>query len=334
MNNAKDIFDQIRKGGIDYIKNSMLNKQFEHTWIDCKQKHNKGTGILHDDDIKNFAKALSGFANGMGGVLIFGLIAKKEGNGDDAIDIVTKIQSIKGLKLFESQLREKESRLIARGIPGVEYKTLETGDDEGVLLLYIPEGSNPPYMVLKNRLFYYRAGDSFRQMDLLQIESHVLKKIKPDLHLRVNMRSRGGGGAQADRDRLNLDFKIVNEGWGVAKNVFLRILIGKNSKYRLIRSASLDHRWQILGRSKDKICDWTYDKVVHPTIYVTPDSLILEYERGHGVDYDGIPSFKIDFLLCADNMPVKKISVTEESHEMFCRFASLKTKDLLSKYVT
>ena len=116
MSNAKVIYDQIQ--GIEQIK-AMLSKPSEDTWIECKVKSNPSHANLDESDKSNFAKCISGFANTSGGVLIFGLEAKKDKNG---YDLITGIKPIKSLTAFEAALRELEPRIIERAVPEIEYK--------------------------------------------------------------------------------------------------------------------------------------------------------------------------------------------------------------------
>jgi len=54
----------------------MINRrQEEHLQLEFKTT--KGPGMTSPDDRRNFAKALSGFANSSGGILIWGIVAKK-----------------------------------------------------------------------------------------------------------------------------------------------------------------------------------------------------------------------------------------------------------------
>ena len=84
MDAAKEIFDtligfkQADSSGkppqeqlIDYCK--QVPGSVERAHVDFKEKHDRRDSKLADDDKKNLAKAVSGFANTGGGVLIWGI---------------------------------------------------------------------------------------------------------------------------------------------------------------------------------------------------------------------------------------------------------------------
>ncbi|MDA1190326.1 MAG: hypothetical protein O3A46_01435 [Candidatus Poribacteria bacterium] len=80
--NAKALFDQIKKQGSKRIQAIIDENDLEHWMIDYKEK-SKGHGegetrkidaepwTLAADDKKNYSKALSGFANGGGGIILW-----------------------------------------------------------------------------------------------------------------------------------------------------------------------------------------------------------------------------------------------------------------------
>ena len=69
--NANLIFEKIINQGYNAIKKMIDEPQVENLWLDFKQKSDTdGSAKLSESDKGNFAKALSGFANAAGGVLI------------------------------------------------------------------------------------------------------------------------------------------------------------------------------------------------------------------------------------------------------------------------
>ena len=212
MSNARKIYEQIVN--LDYVQQHMIGKRPEDTWLDCKRKSHPTNGSLDESDRSNFAKALSGFANTSGGVLIFGLDAR---SNDEGIDIIQTLNPISNLNLFESELRETESRIVERAIPGIEYKKfiIDHDGDRGIIVIYVPEGPNPPYRSLVDKEFYVRTGDSFGPCDVSQIESLLFKKMKPDLDVKIFIKF--------ENIFLDIYFQITNIGYSVAKHTLLEL---------------------------------------------------------------------------------------------------------------
>jgi len=203
MDSAKILFDKIT---LAYINAEMLGKQFENNILECKQKDSPENGNIEIGDKAKFAKCLSGFANTGGGVVVFGLDARKQ----DGIDEITAIVPISELKKFESGLREIESRVVERNIQGVEYKRLEAEPEKGLLAVYVPQSLTPPHRSLVDRHFYIRAGGTFQPLDLPLIEDLFHRRRRPALSFLA--RNVGDG-------RIWIYLKNIGE--GTARDPFL-----------------------------------------------------------------------------------------------------------------
>ncbi len=83
MNNAEEIFESIRIKGYEGINAYVTSPgMIEDSHLEFKEKSNPKNANLSDDDQTNYSKALSGFANSDGGVLIWGITCKKENDMD------------------------------------------------------------------------------------------------------------------------------------------------------------------------------------------------------------------------------------------------------------
>lgn len=175
--NARLLYEKL---DLTYINENMVGKEFENNWLECKEKSRASHGGLDEAEQAYFAKALSGFSNTAGGVLIFGLEARKR----DGIDQIQSIKPIQQLKRFESALREYESRAVERPVPGVEYRAIRTGEsDEGMLATFIPQSPHVPHRSLKDKDFYLRAGGVFSSLPLTLIEDLLFRRVRPQLNI-------------------------------------------------------------------------------------------------------------------------------------------------------
>lgn len=203
MDSAKILFNKIT---LDYIKAEMLGKQFENNWLECKRKDKPENGNIDIGDKARFAKCLSGFANTGGGVVVFGLDARKR----DGVDEITALAPIHEVRKFESGLREIESRIVERNVPGVEYKTIETAPGKGLVKVYIPQSSTLPHRSLVDHHFYIRAGGTFQPLDLPLIEDLFQRRLRPVLSLEAKI-----------ADSLHVYVYLQNNGEATAKNPYL-----------------------------------------------------------------------------------------------------------------
>jgi predicted HTH transcriptional regulator len=126
--------------------------------MDFKQKHDSRRPELDDDDKKNLAKAVSGFANSGGGVLIWG-IEDKTLSPRPITDIQTFVSSVLALaaQATDPTVLNIDSAWIA---------TDPETSGNGFGLILIPESTLPPHRVIlklesiKNH-YFIRSGDSF-----------------------------------------------------------------------------------------------------------------------------------------------------------------------------
>ena len=206
MNASKILFDKLT---LEYIQNEMIGKEFENDHLECKLKSRPERAETDKDDELNYAKTLSGFANASGGVLIFGVKAKKEND----IDVITDIIPITDVRKFESRLRELESRIIERPIVGIEYHSIFSSGQDGLVAVYIPQSLWPPHRSLKDSKFYIRAGGSFHSLDLVLIEDLFFRRrFKPRLDLDIFVRDAG-----------YILVSVKNDGEASAKNLYVVI---------------------------------------------------------------------------------------------------------------
>lgn len=294
MGNARLIYEQIKD--LDYINSNMVGKEFENTWLDCKKKSRPDKENIDDSDKKNLAKAISGFANTSGGVLIFGLDARKIGG----IDKIEAIDPIKGISKVESQLRECETRIVERNVPGMEYSIIFTkkSEDEGIIKIFIPVGGMPPYRSLKDNKFYIRAGDSFCPIDLPQIESLVLRRIKPDLVQEILIKPVPGYEIKENLS-FAINIRVKNTGEVIAKHVLFQLRIGTDYArfYNIVNSTLPGLKAVEYEEEKQIVYHKALDRVIHPLEEVLLQPIQIKFPSD-----ESTPHFFVKLVLFAENM--------------------------------
>ena len=161
---------------IEYCKHVLGAIEGQHH--DFKEKHNRTNSQLAIDDQKNLAKAVSGFSNSGGGVLIWGL--------ENRTLSPKPICDIQG---FVSSLLQLAPQLTDPTVPGIEGDWLgadNNNPNEGFGLIYIPESPLPPHRVLLNHkeiknYYYIRSGEDFVVASHIQLEDMFGRRPKPVL---------------------------------------------------------------------------------------------------------------------------------------------------------
>jgi hypothetical protein len=116
---------------------------------------------LHADDRKNLAKAISGFGNGDGGLIIWGVDCRQGARGD----LPGPPVPIADVAAFKALIENAVGGLTLpphAGVLSLELPHPAEGRG-GFVATLIPAGLDVPYQALHPRLEYYmRAGSSFR----------------------------------------------------------------------------------------------------------------------------------------------------------------------------
>ncbi|MBI5175981.1 MAG: ATP-binding protein [Candidatus Melainabacteria bacterium] len=167
---------------------------------------------MSKDDKQNLSKALSGFANASGGILIWGVKATEV---KDSPDVAQKLMPIKNLKRFITDLNTLSPQLVSPFLENVSHKPiLEAGhSDTGYVITFIPEGGNEPHMATGANLqrYYCRTSSTFMKMSHAMVADRFNRIAKPDLRLCFSYLPAGHGM------KARIMIGIVNMGLAIAR---------------------------------------------------------------------------------------------------------------------
>ena len=91
MTRAYDLFESIRVGGFDYVEQMIKDEVTEELFLDYKRSATAHPNRKLDiSDSKNFSKAISGFGNSDGGVIIWGVDCRRDAELGDVPDSPSK----------------------------------------------------------------------------------------------------------------------------------------------------------------------------------------------------------------------------------------------------
>lgn len=241
--------------------------------------------FTNKDDKKNYAKALSGYANSDGGIIIWGIDARRNSNG---INCAIEVKGISDAKLFLTKLIEFSGQFVSPIVDNVEHKIIKIDRTKAVVGSYIPASDIGPHMAKAGEDRYYkRSGDSFYKMEHFDIEDMFGRRKKPILRLCTAVKKGGEDRGPGYHDyRGIVRVYVENIGRGIAKYTYLAFTI--NSPYQIYHGMSKvmkDHQ------GKYKFTHST-DSVIHPgtmeemaliefgyaKTQQTYDDLIIQYE--------------------------------------------------------
>jgi hypothetical protein len=262
--------------------------------------------LSHTDDRRNFARALSGFANTSGGIVVWGVSAKKNADSADNIDCAQKSDPVPKISLFCSRLQSLTGAWIDPPVKGVRHRPLPVDEatDEGFALTYVPQSESGPHIVTLNKeyRYYMRVGDSFEPMPHSHVADRFFRKRRPKLKLYLSNRdSRVGRIGERNFLLVDLIIGIENEGKAIAKYPYLLVKVHKPFE------VSLDGLFQrrdglrkLRHQHPDEPHRWAADgnDVVHPESYLEVAKIVGKIEDLDGGDYSPVV---IDYQIMAED---------------------------------
>src|SRR5947208_7513364 len=130
MGRAEEIFEKVKQEGEAAIDEFIVTRQSEELYLDFKRSADNGRGprVLHENDRNNLAKAISGFGNSEGGVVIWGVDASRDLDFADVARLKTPIENV---VRFVSWLEANISGRTLPAHPGVQNHAIGTGEGNG-----------------------------------------------------------------------------------------------------------------------------------------------------------------------------------------------------------
>jgi len=244
-----ETFDQLDWATIaSYVE----SKQEEHLHLDFKTLRN--AELTSGDDRRNIARCISGFANSSGGIIIWGIDARKNSDG---IDCATAIVELRKPAVLVSRLNTLSGDATSPIIDGLRHKPIgNTESGGGVVATFVPETDGGPYMALLGEQRYYkRSGDSFYQMEHFDLEDMFGRRQKPNLEI-IIQQSKVENGIE-DHSIL-----VKNNGRAVARHAGFLLTL-QNVEIKEVDGAELENISHINdGRS---VVGWNNAiGVIHP----------------------------------------------------------------------
>jgi len=200
--NSLDTESSLRKLAID--------RREEDLYLELKEKENRTTGTIGDGDRESFSKAVAGFANADGGVLIFGVRTKRI----DGVDRAHKLKPILDAETFRGRLMDSLFSATQPYVDGVRIELIPATNGGGSYLrCLIPASDKPPHRAMHaGREYWVRTSTGFRRMEHFELEDVFGRRRRPALKIRMLLRE------DPSRQHDQLHFAILNEGRVVARH--------------------------------------------------------------------------------------------------------------------
>lgn len=182
----RELFDRLLAEGEAGIDRLVAEATQESVTLDFKEARGAGTGTLANEDRKTFAKALSAFANSAGGLLVFGVEARK---GVDDVDCAQTVKPISNIARFKSEATTASGQLFQPRHDGIVVEAIPSQRQPGAgyLLVQVERSERRPHRseAAGQKQYFKRAGDSSFEMEHYDVEDAFRRISAPDLVLEM-----------------------------------------------------------------------------------------------------------------------------------------------------
>lgn len=221
---------------------ALVNAQdpvFETEYLDfkagCNPQNNNPIPDTHAK--KTWSEALAGFATTSGGVLIWGIDARKPADSD--IDAAVGFLLVPDPTAFRSRLQELHHQATDPPVPGVEFLAIPDSAEggRGFVVCYIPESDYKPHRAeLASKRWTIRVGDSFVDTPVPFLRSLFFPHRQSYMYLRVGRTEQKQVGQNI---RFTYRVRLYNEGPATSSNIL--IVVRRVHNLRVVVPQSWDH---------------------------------------------------------------------------------------------
>src|SRR5229473_4366007 len=166
---------------LQMIVSFVEERQEEHLSLEFKTI--AGPEMKAGNDQRSFAKALSGFANSAGGVVVWGIGTTKSASGNDAASSRAPIRNV---AMFVQRLAEFTSLYVTPSVVGVAHRQFELPNGDGSAATYVPESDAGPHMALVGLDRYFKRGAvGFYPLQHFDVSDMFGRRQRPSLRIEL-----------------------------------------------------------------------------------------------------------------------------------------------------
>jgi len=221
MNRAEYIFNKIVEQGEAAIDEFIRTRKCEELFLDFKRSATDNIAkSLHDNDRNNLSRAISGFGNSAGGVIVWGIDCSK--NKIDDADVAKTRRPIPNVKRFISWIEGAISGCTVPVHDRVQNHLIITNEaaDEGIVITFVPESNHAPHQVTNEMKYYIRAGSNFVPTPHAVLAGMFGRRPQPNIIYNVLFTPPKLSGK-----KIICEFSLLirNNGPGIAQDIFLNL---------------------------------------------------------------------------------------------------------------
>ncbi len=213
---SEEIFNRIVEKGEAAIDDFILTRTSEELFLDFKRSRDNANGRqLSQIDRNNLARAISGFGNSEGGVIVWGVDCSPD---KQAADLAKSTIPLADAKRFQSWLEGAISGCTVPPHTHVRNVAVCSPSGSGFVATHIPKSSAAPHQVVGELQYYIRAGSSFVPTPHSVLAGMFGRRPQPLVGIRYLT---GSPKLVNESIHAEVGFVISNRGQGIATDIFL-----------------------------------------------------------------------------------------------------------------
>lgn len=212
MGRAEALFQALRGEGSDLVDSWVQDKLSEDAFLDWKRASQDGR-VFHNDDKQNLSKAISGFGNTDGGLILWGVSCAKD---PKLGDVPQTKHLIENPGRFKTWLDGMTSGATIPAHAGVENLALPLPADpeRGYVATLIPQSPERPLRRMQGHQYYYmRAGSDFLPIPHDLLAGMFGRAPRPKLSMTWHVHENKG--------KLTARSRILNVGPTLARDIYM-----------------------------------------------------------------------------------------------------------------
>lgn len=221
MSRAEDLYRRVLDGHVAAIDEFIATRRSEELFLDFKRSSTNGAGQhLSDNDRNNFARAISGFGNSEGGILVWGVDCSNDTGGADVAQYKVPLED--ALK-FASWLQGAISGCTIPPHQNVQITPIVAGPGHsGFVASLIPRSNHAPHQVVGRLQYFMRAGSNFVPVPHAVLAGMFGRVPQPNVfhNFLVGMAEVEDGAVSA-----TCGLMLVNSGPGIAADLFANLMV-------------------------------------------------------------------------------------------------------------
>jgi len=247
MGRAEELFESINSGQEAAIDRLIADFQSENLWLDFKRSADVGSGIkLHVSDRENFARAISGFGNSDGGVIVWGVDCRRD--PATGADIPQGKFPIENPERYVSWLENVVSSCTSPPHTVIEHRAFRLpGTSVGFVATLIPSSMHAPHQCIQpstDLRYYIRVGSNFTPVPHAVLAGLFGKRPQPLIALKWL----GVAATINNQGTINVQttISLTNGGRSIARDIYLNIWAYHQGKTSHILFGQVNQdRWEV-----------------------------------------------------------------------------------------